>query len=146
MRYTAGAALLAASAATVAADDCSQDGYGNYYCNAVDSIVYKGVGNSGTYSRVSSMNMGSGACSFENTGYSGSLAPFDEEVCTDFLSSCGDLRGGQLRASRVFCVIGHQVEESRTRIRLADRDGCQRIILGDWGLLKNEPPILTTAI
>ena len=72
------AALLAATTVT-AQDDCSDDG-GNWYCQPVRAITYTGVGGSGTYNRIASMDSDSGACSSDSYDYSGSMSPLDEEV------------------------------------------------------------------
>jgi hypothetical protein len=79
MKYTP--VLVLASAAAVAAD-CSvtttlEDG--NYYCEAVSQISYTNLVGSGTYESVSYMDS-TGTCDFTNTTYSGSIAPFDEEL------------------------------------------------------------------
>ena len=79
-RETTAAAILATAATTVWAGSCSQDSLGNYYCNEVTQIKYTNIGHGGSYSRVSSMNQDDGTCGFSATGYSGSMAPFDEEV------------------------------------------------------------------
>ncbi|GIZ44354.1 hypothetical protein CKM354_000755400 [Cercospora kikuchii] len=81
MRYSLGAAAL--FAATVTADFCSEgsvDDGGNYYCKCVKAITYTGVGGAGSYNKITNMDSSSGACSSSPNGYSGTLAPFDEEV------------------------------------------------------------------
>ncbi|KAK6074778.1 hypothetical protein SCUP234_08066 [Seiridium cupressi] len=79
MKYTA--AIVLASAAVVSAD-CSVTSFeenGNWFCQAVSLIKYEGLDTTGTYSAVSAMNT-DGTCSFEDKAYSGSIAPFDEEL------------------------------------------------------------------
>lgn len=79
MRYTK--ALMAASAATVSAD-CAITAFeenGNWFCQAVSHIKYTGLDIAGSYQAVSLMDE-SGTCDFETQSYSGSIAPFDEEL------------------------------------------------------------------
>lgn len=81
---TAATLLLAAGAVADKRDLCSEgttDDNGNWYCQAVDAITYSGVGSSGSYNKITAMS-GSGSCSSSPQGYSGTLAPFDEEVGT----------------------------------------------------------------
>ncbi|KAI5366472.1 hypothetical protein Slin14017_G041120 [Septoria linicola] len=85
MRYSFSAAAL--FAATVSADLCSYgstDDNGNYYCKEVKAITYTGVGGSASYNKITSMDGTSGTCSSSPYGYSGSLAPLDEEVSLHF--------------------------------------------------------------
>jgi hypothetical protein len=80
MKYSA--ALALASAAAVSAD-CSITSFlenGNWYCEAVQLISYAGLDTSGSYKAVSNMDTSTGDCTFESKAYSGSIAPFDEEV------------------------------------------------------------------
>lgn len=52
---------------------------GNWFCGAVDHILYSNVGHPGTYKAVS--HMGSdGSCKYESKDFSGPLAPYNEEV------------------------------------------------------------------
>lgn len=79
------AALAAAAYLSnlVRADDCSQGSTeieGNWYCQAVTTVQYSGLGVSGTYNRVTDMDSSSGACSSTSQAYSGNLSPLDEEV------------------------------------------------------------------
>lgn len=79
MKYTAVLAL--ASAAAVSAS-CSVTSFlegGNWYCEAVEQISYTNLAASGTYQAVSYMDS-TGTCTFEDQAYSGSIAPFDEEL------------------------------------------------------------------
>lgn len=57
---------------------------GNYYCQKVNAITYTGVGGSGSYNKVTSMDSTSGTCGSSPQGYSGSMSPFDEEVSMHF--------------------------------------------------------------
>lgn len=79
MKYTT--AMVLASAAAVSAD-CGVTSFeegGNWYCQAVSLIKYTGLDIGGTYSSVTAMNS-DGSCSFQDTAYSGAIAPFDEDV------------------------------------------------------------------
>lgn len=51
---------------------------GNWYCNAVQQVTYLNLGKASTYNRVTNMN--GGACNTTPYSYSGTNAPFDEEV------------------------------------------------------------------
>lgn len=85
MKYLYSTAAL--FAATVSADLCahgSTDVGGNYYCQKVNAITYTGVGGSGSYNKITSMDSASGACSSSPFGYSGTLAPLDEPVSFHF--------------------------------------------------------------
>jgi hypothetical protein len=53
---------------------------GNWYCREVSQIAYQGVGTSGQYKEVISMDQKTGACQFANKQFSGPLAPFNEPV------------------------------------------------------------------
>lgn len=80
---TAAAVITAFLPGTVLADLCSSgstDDGGNYYCQEVSAITYTGLSGSGSYSKVSNMDSTSGTCSSSDYGYSGSMAPLDEEV------------------------------------------------------------------
>ncbi|KXS98837.1 hypothetical protein AC578_10853 [Pseudocercospora eumusae] len=84
MKYLYSAAAL--FAASVSADLCahgSTDDNGNWYCQEVKAITYSGVGGSGSYNKVTSMSS-SGSCGSTPYGYSGSMAPLDEEVSMHF--------------------------------------------------------------
>ncbi|KAH6657847.1 putative TOS1-like glycosyl hydrolase-domain-containing protein [Truncatella angustata] len=70
---------MLASAATVRATDCAEDS-GNWYCEAVSLITYTGLDISGSYRQVTNMDSTTGDCTFSNKTYSGSIAPFDEEL------------------------------------------------------------------
>lgn len=59
---------------------------GNWFCGAVNQILYSNVGHSGSYKAVSSMGS-DGTCEFEDHPFSGPMAPFNEEVCIQHLSS-----------------------------------------------------------
>ncbi|KAK9379307.1 putative TOS1-like glycosyl hydrolase-domain-containing protein [Kockiozyma suomiensis] len=81
MRFLSSAIALATTAALVAADSCTQIS-GNYYCNAATAIEYENVGFSGSYTDVTSMDDCS--CSTETRSFSGSLAPFSDDLSVHF--------------------------------------------------------------
>ena len=111
MKYLLSAAALLA--ATVAADkrdlcsDGSTDDNNNWYCQNVTAITYTGVGGSGSYNRVTSMDS-SGHCSSSPKGYSGNLSPLDEEVCM----------------RRMSCR--HELLNTVERLRVTQADGVRR--------------------
>jgi hypothetical protein len=54
---------------------------GNWYCQAVQRIAYENVGATGTYNKVDGMSTDNGGyCSSTPFTYSGTLAPFDEDL------------------------------------------------------------------
>ncbi|KAK0731131.1 putative TOS1-like glycosyl hydrolase-domain-containing protein [Lasiosphaeris hirsuta] len=57
---------------------------GNYYCKAVQHIVYNDVGAAGEYKQVTYMDQNSGECRFESKPFSGPLAPFNEPMSLHF--------------------------------------------------------------
>ncbi len=83
MKYILTATALLA--ATVVADkrdlctDGSTDDNNNWYCQNVTAITYTGVGGSGSYNKVTSMDT-SGTCGSSPSAYSGNLSPLDQEV------------------------------------------------------------------
>ncbi|KAK5113079.1 hypothetical protein LTR62_003658 [Meristemomyces frigidus] len=92
MQYlrTATALLVATVVVVVSANkrdlcaDGSTDDNNNWYCQNVTAITYTGVGGSGSYNRVTSMDSNGGGCSSVAKGYSGTLSPLDEEVSLHF--------------------------------------------------------------
>lgn len=73
------AALVAGLFGVVTASSCVESN-GNWYCNQVEAVTYLNLGGSGSYNRVSSMNGATGVCNMTTYNYSGTNAPFDEEV------------------------------------------------------------------
>lgn len=74
--------MLASAAVTQAIQQCSgtaKEEGGNWFCGAVDQILYSNVGHPGTYKAVNHMG-DDGSCTFEDVAFSGPLAPFNEEV------------------------------------------------------------------
>ena len=74
------AALVAGYITSAHAASCTEIA-GNYYCNPVNAVTFLNLGGTGSYNRVSSMSDATGACTFTPYAYSGTNAPFDEEVC-----------------------------------------------------------------
>lgn len=75
-------AAVAAVLSVVTADLCASGAVlekGNYYCQPVKKIQYSRVSSSGTYQRVIDMS-NDGGCLYEPAPFSGSLAPFNEEL------------------------------------------------------------------
>jgi hypothetical protein len=60
---------------------------GNWYADSIQRLAYHDVGGSGAYQRITSMDPNSGKCSSVSQPFSGSLAPFDEDVSSP-LCSC----------------------------------------------------------
>ncbi|KAK0258921.1 target of Sbf [Friedmanniomyces endolithicus] len=87
MKYILTATALLA--ATVVADkrdlctDGSTDDNNNWYCQNVTAITYTGVGGSGSYNKVTSMDT-SGTCGSSPSTYSGNLSPLDQELSFHF--------------------------------------------------------------
>ncbi|KAH7375642.1 TOS1 protein [Plectosphaerella cucumerina] len=85
MKSSAILALGSAAMAT-AFQQCSgsaKNEGGNWFCGAVDHILYSNVGHPGTYKAVS--HMGSdGSCKYESKEFSGPLAPYNEELTALF--------------------------------------------------------------
>lgn len=82
-RFITAGTVLAASIGGAMADLCasgSTDDGGNWYCQEVSAITYTGLSGAGNYNKVSNMDSTSGTCSSSPYGYSGTMAPLDEEV------------------------------------------------------------------
>ncbi|KAF2857311.1 hypothetical protein K470DRAFT_273393 [Piedraia hortae CBS 480.64] len=84
---TATAVLLWTTAAGANKRDLCSDGSvddgGNWYCQKVQAVTYTNVGGKGQYNRIT--NMGSdGHCAHSPMGYSGNVAPLDQEVSLHF--------------------------------------------------------------
>ncbi|KAK0259923.1 target of Sbf [Friedmanniomyces endolithicus] len=79
-------ALLAAAVVADKRDLCtdgSTDDNNNWYCQNVTAITYTGVGGSGSYNKVTSMDT-SGTCGSSPSAYSGNLSPLDQELSFHF--------------------------------------------------------------
>ncbi|KAK8103913.1 uncharacterized protein PG998_010946 [Apiospora kogelbergensis] len=70
--------VFAAAAATVAQADCTNEN-GNFFCKAVKALQYEGIDLGGNYKAVTSMTA-DGKCDFSDVAFSGSIAPFDEDL------------------------------------------------------------------
>ncbi|KAK2060310.1 hypothetical protein LY76DRAFT_419068 [Colletotrichum caudatum] len=78
--------MLASAAIGQALQQCSgvaKNEGGNWWCGAIDQILYSNVGHPGTYKAVSNM-ADDGSCTFEDVPFSGPLAPFNEELVPVF--------------------------------------------------------------
>ncbi|KAL8916141.1 MAG: hypothetical protein Q9208_008678 [Pyrenodesmia sp. 3 TL-2023] len=53
---------------------------GNWYCSEVKAITYSNFPGTGSYNKVTHMDINTGQCTTERHNYSGSLAPMSEEV------------------------------------------------------------------
>lgn len=82
MMYTASVATLIAALATkVFGDTQPIKIHGNYYTNAIDSIVYTNWGTPGTYQAVTYIDSATGQCDKSPPiSYEGGMAPLDKEV------------------------------------------------------------------
>jgi len=60
---------------------------GNWYADNIQRVAYDGVGGSGAYQRITSIDSNSGTCSSAPEPFSGPLAPFDEDVSLCLRSS-----------------------------------------------------------
>ncbi|KAK8141313.1 target of Sbf, partial [Beauveria asiatica] len=82
MKYTpiplvAMAASMAAASLTQQCSGTAVNEGGNFFCGAVQHILYQGIGGSGSYEAVKSMSA-TGECQKETKTFSGPLAPLDE--------------------------------------------------------------------
>ncbi|RLV84663.1 Protein TOS1 [Meyerozyma sp. JA9] len=57
---------------------------GNYYCSQTSKVYFEGVGFSGSYQDVTSMDESSGKCTQETYDFSGNLSPLNEELSVHF--------------------------------------------------------------
>ena len=64
--------------------ECQLSSDGNYYCSSTDTIVYSNVGLSSSYNDITSMDESTCVCTSETLEFSGSLAPFNEELSVHF--------------------------------------------------------------
>lgn len=82
MKYSTPILLASAGWASALKQQCSgtatNEG-GNWYCGAVNQIVYEGIKGAGKFKAVTHMS-DSGECHYEDKHYSGPLAPLDEDV------------------------------------------------------------------
>jgi Cell wall protein YJL171C/Tos1, N-terminal len=73
------AAVLAALHFVAVDSQCPQID-GNYYCAQTNAISFNNVGFAGSYNQVTNMDSVSCACSSTPVGFSGPLAPLNNEV------------------------------------------------------------------
>ncbi|KAF5100778.1 hypothetical protein D0Z03_000755 [Geotrichum reessii] len=81
------ATALTASVGLVSAggaDSSCTNIIGNYYCNEVSQVQYTNIGFQGSYNEVISFNTDSCTCDSKPVKFSGSLAPFDQELSVHF--------------------------------------------------------------
>ncbi|KAM3450835.1 hypothetical protein MY3296_005792 [Beauveria thailandica] len=88
MKYTpiplvAMAASMAAASLTQQCSGTAVNEGGNFFCGAVQHILYQGIGGSGSYEAVKSMSA-TGECQKETKTFSGPLAPLDEGLSLHF--------------------------------------------------------------
>lgn len=80
------AVLASAGSASALIKDCTgtatNEG-GNWFCGAVDHILYSGIKGAGSYQAVTKMTE-SGECLRESRAYSGPLAPLDQDLSLHF--------------------------------------------------------------
>ncbi|KAH7155471.1 putative TOS1-like glycosyl hydrolase-domain-containing protein [Dactylonectria estremocensis] len=82
MKYTSVIVLASTGLASALTQQCTgtaADEGGNWFCGAVEQILYEGFSGSGTYKAVTNMGS-SGECTTEDVPYSGPLAPLDEDL------------------------------------------------------------------
>lgn len=82
MKHAAVALLASANIAAALTQQCSGTAVnegGNFFCGAIDHILYQGLGGSGSYEVVTSMGP-TGECQKAQKAYSGTFAPLDEGV------------------------------------------------------------------
>lgn len=85
-RTTIALVVAAANLAAGLTQECSgtaRDEGGNWFCGAVNHILYEGIGTSGSYEAVTAMTS-TGECKKATKSYSGPLAPLNEGVSLCF--------------------------------------------------------------
>lgn len=60
----------------------AQEINGNWYCSEVTAVTYTNFPGSGSYEKITNMDVDTGNCSSVRYNYSGSLSPLNEEVCS----------------------------------------------------------------
>lgn len=83
MKYSTIFALASALAGYASASDCDYID-GNYYCNEVTKWQYTNVGFSGSYDDITSWDEDTGDTTSVTKSFSGSMAPFDEDLSVHF--------------------------------------------------------------
>lgn len=91
MKYTTAIVLASTGLASALTQQCTgtaaEEG-GNWFCGAIEQILYEGFSGSGSYKEVTNMGA-SGECETKDTPYSGPLAPLDEDVSRSLLRLSG---------------------------------------------------------
>ncbi|KAJ3498421.1 hypothetical protein NLG97_g1128 [Lecanicillium saksenae] len=86
MKHAAIALVATANMAAALTQQCSGSAVnegGNFFCGAVNHILYQGIGGSGNYERITNMGA-NGECQKEVKTFSGPLAPLDEGLSMHF--------------------------------------------------------------
>ncbi|KAH0597834.1 hypothetical protein MHUMG1_04206 [Metarhizium humberi] len=87
MKYTAPVLLASAGLATALIQQCSSreavDEGGNWFCGAVDQILYEGIQGKGSFKAVTEMS-DAGECLQKDQSYGGPLAPLDQDLSVHF--------------------------------------------------------------
>ncbi|KID75300.1 Protein TOS1 [Metarhizium brunneum] len=87
MKYTASVLLASAGLATALIQQCSSreavDEGGNWFCGAVDQILYEGIQGNGSFKAVTKMS-DAGECLQKDQSYRGPLAPLDQDLSVHF--------------------------------------------------------------
>ncbi|KAG7661551.1 TOS1 [[Candida] subhashii] len=79
MKFSTTALLAILSSLVSVQAACSVEA-GNYYCSPTTKVIYEGLGYSGTYQDVISMDESTGTCGQQPYSFSGNLSPLDEEL------------------------------------------------------------------
>jgi len=91
MKYTTAAVLASAGLAHASIQGCTGSSSlfaGNWYCGAVNHILYSNVGHPGKYKQVTNM-AADGSCHTADATFSGPIAPFNEGVSSESSSPKG---------------------------------------------------------
>ncbi|KFG77988.1 hypothetical protein MANI_004584 [Metarhizium anisopliae] len=87
MKYSASVLLASAGLATALIQQCSSreavDEGGNWFCGAVDQILYEGIQGKGSFKAVTEMS-DAGECLQKDQSYGGPLAPLDQDLSVHF--------------------------------------------------------------
>ncbi|KGQ12061.1 Protein TOS1 [Beauveria bassiana D1-5] len=163
MKYTPIPLVAAVAAASMAGasltQQCSGSAVnegGNFFCGAVQHILYQGIGGSGSYEAVKSMSA-TGECQKETKTFSGPLAPLDEglslhfrgpihlkEVAVYTLSSKNKQRRQEVAAEKTKRGHGHQqFHEAKKMMKNKRTEWITATINGDvvsWEKVNYGPP------
>lgn len=112
MKSAAIAMVATANMAAALTQQCSGAAFnegGNFFCGAINHILYQGIGGSGNYEEVTHMGP-TGECKKTSQSYSGPLAPFDEDVSLyrKRIAGLSVLRcGDKPRHGPLYCLTPH---------------------------------------